>query len=121
MGMFRENHFVLQKVQTHQVSVLDYKRHGIAWNSACLDYSELAKIIIRAVGGKNSAQVTERCKILGNSVDEDVEILEDHGCPKNQDLDESKTDEKWVCGKCTFRRKANSRCAERKAALFGNW
>ena len=36
---------------------------------------------------------TEKCKTLGNLLDKEVEKLEHHGCPKNQDL---VNEAKWI-------------------------
>ena len=47
-----------------------------------------------------------------------MEILEDHGCPKVQDL----VDEQIrICSSYPFRHKTTFHCAESKAKLFGNW
>ena len=62
------------------------KLHGIVWSSGRLHYSELPKILHRPVKGEDSAKGTENCKIFGNLLDKEVENLEDHGCPKVQEL-----------------------------------
>ena len=51
-------------------------------------------------------------------LDKQVENLEDHGCPKVQDL---VGEEIWICSSYPFRHKTTLHCAERKAKLFGNW
>ena len=56
--MFRDTHFVLQKVQTHKASSLVYKE--IVWNSRRLDYSELPNILFRDVKGEYFAKGTEK-------------------------------------------------------------
>ena len=92
--------------------------HGIVWNRRRLDYSELSNILPRDVTGEYFEKGTEKCKILGNLLDRDVENLEDHGCPKVQDLvDEGN----WICSSYPFRHKTTLHCAERDAKLFGNW
>ena len=73
--------------------------HGIAWNSGRLDYSELSNILSRAVKGEQFAKGTAKWKIIGNLLDKDVEDLEDHGCPKVQDLVD---EEVWICSSYPF-------------------
>ena len=79
--------------------------------------SELSMILPRDVGGDYFAKGTEICKILGNLLDKDGGNLEDHGCPKVQDLVYEKT---WGCTSYPFRHKTTLHCAERKAKMFGN-
>ena len=47
-----------------------------------------------------------------------MEILEDHGCPKVEDLFD---EEVWICAFYPFRHETTLHCAERTAKLFGNW
>ena len=82
-----------------------------------MDYSARSIILPRAVKGEHFAKGTEKCKILGNSLDKEVENLEDHGCPKVQNLVD---EEIWVCSSYQFRHKPTLHCAERKAKMFGN-
>ena len=56
--------------------------------------------------------------ILGKVSDKGVENLEDHGCPKVQDIVEEKV---WICSIYPLGHKTTLHCAERKAKLFGNW
>ena len=67
---------------------------GIVWNSGCLDFSELSNIFPIAVKCETFAKGTEKRKIPGNLLDQEVENLEDHGCPKDQDL---VAEEIWIC------------------------
>ena len=62
------------------------KLHGIVWNSGRLDYSELSNILPRVVKAVYVAKRTEKCKVLGNLLNKKPENLENHGCPKSQDL-----------------------------------
>ena len=64
--------------------------HENVWNSGRLDYSELSNFLPRAVKAEYFAKGTEKCKTLGNLKDIEVENLEDHGCPKVQDLVDQK-------------------------------
>ena len=92
--------------------------HGIVWNSRRLDYSELSNILPRAVKGEYFAKGTEKCEVIGNVMEREVENLEDHGCPNDQDLVD---EESWICLSYPFRHKTTPQCAERKSNLFGNW
>ena len=58
-------------------------------------------------------------RLLTRLIGQKVEILDDYGCPKIQDL--VKTDNSWICSSYTFRHKARVHCAERKAKVFGEW
>ena len=92
--------------------------HGIVWNRGRLDFRELSNILPTAVKGEYFAKGTEKFKILGSLLDEDVENLEDHGCPKVQELVDKKN---WICLSYPFTHNTTLHCAERKAKLFGNW
>ena len=83
------------------------------WKSECLDYVDLASILPRAVNGEYFAKRSERCKILCNLMDQLLENLEDHGCPKVQDLAET-DEEMCICSSYPFRHKTTLYCAERK-------
>ena len=87
------------------------------WNNGRFDYSELSNILPRAVKGRYFAKGTEKGKILGTLLEKELENLEDHGCPKVQDLAD---EEIWICSTYPFRHKTTLHCAERKAKLFDN-
>ena len=90
---------------------------GVVWNTGLLDYSELSHILPRAVKGEYVAK-KEKCKILGNLCDKELENLEDHSFPKVQDLVD---DEMWICSSYPLKQKTRLHCAEFKAKLFGYW
>ena len=56
------------------------------WNKRRLDYSELSNNLPRAVRGEYFAKRTEKCNILGKLMDKEVGNLQDHDCPKVQEL-----------------------------------
>ena len=91
---------------------------GIVWNSGSLNYSELPNIFPSDAKSENSAKGIEKCRSLGSLMGKRVENLEDHGCPKVQDLVK---EEVWICSSYPFRQKTTLHCAERWAKLFGNW
>ena len=80
----------------------------IVWNSRRLDYSELSNILPRAVNGEYFARRLEKCKILRNLLEKELENSEDHGCPEVQDLIE---EEIWICSSNLFRHKITLDCA----------
>ena len=92
------------------------------WNSGCLDFSELPNILPKDVKAEYFAKGTEKCKILGNLMVEEVENLDDHGFPKTRDLADLEADgEMWICSSYPFRHKNTLQCAERKAKYPGQW
>ena len=65
------------------------------------------------------AKGLEKCKLLTSVLGQNVENLNDYGCPKFQDL--VKTDSLWNCSIYPFRHKTRLHCAERKAKVYGEW
>ena len=65
------------------------------------------------------AKGLEKCRLLSTLLGENVENLDDYGCPKIQDL--VKTDSLWICSSYPFRQKTRLHCAERKAKVYGEW
>ena len=65
------------------------------------------------------AKGLEKCRRLTTFLRQNVEILDDYGCPKIQDL--VKTDSLWNCSSYTSRQKTRLHCAERKAKVYGDW
>ena len=65
------------------------------------------------------AKGLEKCRLLTNLLGQNVENLDDYGCPKIQDL--VKTDSLWICSNYLFRHKTTLHCAERKAKVYGDW
>ena len=65
------------------------------------------------------AQGLEKCRLFASLLGQNVENLDDYGCPKIQDL--VKTDSLWICSNYSFRQKARLCCAERKAEVYGEW
>ena len=65
------------------------------------------------------AKGLEKCRLLTNLLGQNVENLDDYGCPKIQDL--VKTDSLWICSSYPFRHKTRLRCAERKGKVYGEW
>ena len=57
------------------------KLHGIVCNSGRLDNSELPIILPSDVKGEYFAKETEKCKTFGTLMGEELEKLDDYGCP----------------------------------------
>ena len=95
--------------------------HGIAWSSGKLDYEKLFAVFydIKVMIAEVFAKGFQMCRLLTNLLGRNVEILDDYGCPRIQDL--VKTDSSWVCSSNPFRHKTRLHCAERKAEVYGDW
>ena len=65
------------------------------------------------------AKGLEKCRLLTSLLGQNVENLDDYGCPKIQDL--VKTDSLRICSSYPFRHKIGLHCAERKAKVYGEW
>ena len=95
--------------------------HGIAWSSGKLDYGKLFAVFydIKVMNAEVFAEGFEKCRLLTNLLGQNVENLDDYGCPKNQVL--VKTGSLWICSNYPFRHKTRLHCAERKAKVYGEW
>ena len=62
--------------------------HGIAWSSGKLDYEKLFAVFydIKMMNGEVFAKGLEKCRLLTRLLGQNVENLDDYGCPKIQDL-----------------------------------
>ena len=93
--------------------------HGIAWSGGKLDYEKLFAVFydIKLIIAEVFAKGFEKCRLLTNLRGQNVENLDDYGCPKIQDL--VKTDSLWICSSYPFPQKTSLDCAERKAKVYG--
>ena len=66
-----------------------------------------------------SAKGLEKCRLLTSLLGQNVENLDEYGCPKIQNL--VKTDSLWNCSSYPFRHKTRLHCAGRKAKVYGEW
>ena len=65
------------------------------------------------------AKEHEKGGLLTNLLGQNVEILDDYGCPKIEYF--VKTDSLWICSSYPFRHRTRLHCTERKAKVFGEW
>ena len=95
--------------------------HGIAWSKGKLDYDKLFAVFydIKVMNAEVFAKGLEKCRLLTRLLGQNVENLDDSGCPKIQDL--FKTDSLWICSNYPFRHKTRLHCAERKTKVYGEW
>ena len=95
--------------------------HGFAWSSGKLDYEKLFAVFydIQKMNAEVFAKGLEKCRLFTNLLGQNVENLDDFGCPKVQD--HVKTDSLWICSSYLFRHKTGLPCAERKAKVYGEW
>ena len=64
----------------------------------------------------------EECRLLTSLIGQNVEKLDDYGCPNIQDVvGEGKTDSSWISCSYHFRHKRRLHCAEKKAKVYGEW
>ena len=67
------------------------------------------------------AEGFEKCRLLTRLLGQNVQKLDDYGCPKNRDLvGVGKADNSWICSSYPFRHKTRLHCAERKAKVYGD-
>ena len=95
--------------------------HGIAWSKGKLDYEKLFAVFydIKVKNAEVFAKGFEKCRLLSTLLGQNLENLDDYGCPKFQDL--VKTDSLWSCSSYPFRHKTWLHCAEGKAKVYGEW
>ena len=95
--------------------------HGIAWSSGKLEYEKLFAVFydLKVMNAEVHAKGYEKCRLLTSLLGQNVEKLDDYGCPKIQDL--VKTNTLWNCSSYPFRHKTRPHCAERKAKVYGEW
>ena len=95
--------------------------HGFAWSSGKLDYNNFFVVFydIKVMKAEVFAEGFEKCRLLTRLLGQKVEILDDYGCPKIQDL--VKTDSSRICSSHTFRHKTTLHYAERKTNVYGEW
>ena len=93
--------------------------HGIAWSSGKLDYHKLFAVFynIKLMNAEVFTKGLEKCRLWTRLLGQNVEILDDYGCPKIHDL--VKRDSSWICSSYLFRHKTRLYCAERKAKVYG--
>ena len=94
---------------------------GIAWSSGKLDYEKLFTVFydIKLMNAEVFAKGLQKCRLLTRLLGQIVEILDDYGCQKIQNL--VKTDNLWICSSYLFRHKTRLHCAETKAKVYGEW
>ena len=68
------------------------------------------------------AKRLENCRMLTRLFGQNVETLDDYGCPKIQDLlGEGKANSSRICSSYRFRHKTRLHFTERKAKVYGEW
>ena len=79
--------------------------YGIAWSSGKRDYEKLFAVFydIRVMNADMFAKKLENCRLLASLLGQNIENLDDYGCPKTPNL--VKTDSLWICYSYLFRHK----------------
>ena len=77
---------------------------------------------IKVMNAEVFAKGFEKCRLLIRFLGQNLENLDENGCPKNQDLvGEGKANSSWICCSYPFRHKTRLHSAERKAKVYGDW
>ena len=107
---------------TFQAKLNTKSVHSLNWIHVKLDYSELIFFIHQRCSPTTEyfAEGFEKCKVLLPYLCEDVENLDDLGCPKASKLLEN-DDAEWNCSNYPYRHKKTLHCAEKKAYVYGIW
>ena len=74
---------------------------------------------IKEMNAEVFAEGLGKGRLLTSILGQNVENLDDCGCPKIQDL--VKTDSLWNCSSYLFRHKTRLHYADRKAKVYGDW
>ena len=76
--------------------------HGNAWSSRKLGHEKLFAVFydMKVMNAEVFAKGLEKCRLLTNLLGQNVENLDDYGCPKIQDL--VITDSWWICSSYLF-------------------
>ena len=123
MDLYEAFHFVHQRTfkPNKQTAWNTRHLHGIAWSSGKLEYEKLFAVFydIKVMNAEVFAKGLEKRRLVTNLLGQNVENLDDYGCPKIQDL--VKTDSLWISSNYPFRHKTRLHCAERKAKVYGEW
>ena len=125
MVLCKDFHFVRQRLLNPinrqygtQIIYMD------AWSSGKLEYEKLFAVFydIKVMNAEVFAKGFEKCRLLTRLLGQNVENLDDYGCPKIQDLaGEGKVNSSWISSSYAFRHKTRLHCAERKAQVYGDW
>ena len=97
--------------------------HGIAWSTGKLLYDKFFAVFydMKVLNAEVFPKGLGKCRLLTRLLGQNVESLDDYGCPKIQKLvGERKTDSLWICSSYPFRHKTWIHGAERKTKVYGN-
>ena len=97
--------------------------HGIAWSSGKLEYEKLIAVLydLKVMSAEVFAKGVEKCRLLTRLLGQNVDNLDEYGCPKIQDLfGGGKTKISGICSSYPFRHKTRLHI-ERKAKVYGDW
>ena len=122
MVLYKDFHFDLHSLlnlinRRHGTQVIYMELRGVGEK---LDYEKLFAVYdIKIMNAEVFVKGLKKCRLLTTFLGQNVENLDDNGCPKIQDL--VKTDSLWICSSYPFRHKTRLHCAERKARVYGEW
>ena len=93
--------------------------HGTAWGSGNLDYEKRLAVFydIKVKNAEVFAKGLQKCRLLTTFLGQNVENLDDYGCPKIQYL--AKTDSLWICSSYPFPKDSKaSLCREESKGVW---
>ena len=120
MILYKYFHFVLQRLlnllnRRYGTQVIYMELRGVVQN--WIMFSCLLSFTTKVLNAEVIDKGFEKCRLLTRLIGQNVEILDDYGCPKIQDL--FKTESSWIFFSYPFRQKTRIHCAERKAKVYG--
>ena len=98
--------------------------HGSSWSSGKLDYDRLFAVFydIKVTNAEVFAKGLKQCRLLTRILGQNLENLDESGCPKIQDLfGEGKTNNSWIRFSYPFRHETRLHCVGRNAKVYGDW
>ena len=89
---------------------MDYDKHFAVFYDIKL---MIAEVFAKGLG---------KCRPLTRLLGQNLETMDDYGCPKFQELvGEGKAESSWISSIYPFRQNTRLHCADRKAKLYGEW
>ena len=123
MVLYKDFDFVNQRLlilinRRHGTKVTYMELHGVVESRIIRSFFAVFHDM-KVMNAEVFAKGLEKCRLVTTILGQNVESLDDYGCPKIQDL--VKTDSSWICSSYSFRHKTKLHCAEKKTKVYGEW
>ena len=107
MVLYKDFHFVRHRLlnlinRQHGTQIIYMELRGVVES---LEYEKLFAVFydIKVMNAEVFAKGLEKCRLLTRLLGQNVENLDDYGCPKTQDLaGEGKMNSSWICSSYPF-------------------